>query len=119
MGENYIGEPDRTALEITIRNNLSIAYEIAGDNQKALIEIEECIRLASTRDYGHLLAPLLTAKSFNIIRMVKKGYMQGEKLVEAQKLSQQAYYIAVARGDFYEVESIKKFYSANLEMWFK
>lgn len=109
-GARYLGEPDRTTLEITVRNNLSMAYEIKKMYHEACKELDICLELAVKSDYGHLMATLLSSKASIIIDMIEAEMKEERHMEEAKKLSQQAYSIAVARGDQRTADSIKQFY---------
>lgn len=105
----YLGEPDNSKMQVTIRYNLAMVYEGQNMYRQALEEIEQCLELAVRYDYGYCMAPLISAKVFNIIKLVKNDELGEEKIFEAKKLSQQAYYIAVARGDEKVKLSISEF----------
>lgn len=109
----YVGEPDNSKTQIAVRNNLAMVYEAQGENQKALIEIDKCLRLALQYDYGHTVAPLLFAKAYNIIKLVRKGKLGSGCINEVKKLSLQAYYIAVARGEDKIKKSVENFWKRN------
>lgn len=114
---NYMGEPDKFTLQITVRNNIAIVYEMEEKNQEALAEIDACLDLASKYDYGVFLTTLLTAKAYNIIKLVTKKEINEDRLNEAKEISRQTYYIAAARGDDMACNSIRKFYENNFGEW--
>ena len=106
----YLGEPNRTTIEVTVRNNLSMAYEIKKMYHEAYGELDKCLELAVKYDYGHLMATLLSSKASIIIDMIEADMIEEEYIEEAKILSQQAYCIAVARGDKRASDSIEMFY---------
>lgn len=110
LDAKYLGAPDCIRMQIAVRNSLAIVYEMKGEYVEAIKEIDSCLELARKYDYGHAMATLISAKAFNIIKLVNKGEVEGEWIEEAKHLLQQAYYIAAARGDINARRIIKDFY---------
>ena len=105
----YLGAPDCIRMQITVKNSLAMAYEMAGKYYEAIKELDLCLNLAKKYDYGHTMPTLISAKSFNIIKLVNAGKLEKECVEEAKHLSQQAYYIAAARGDVNAMRMIREF----------
>jgi len=109
LDKQYMGNPDNIRMRLTVGNSLSIVYEIQGKHLEALNEISICIDLATKYDYGYALPTLLSAKAFNIIKLIEKKQLSEDNLLEAKKISQQAYFIATARGDERVIKSVEGF----------
>jgi len=112
LEEKYLGEPDNSRIQITIRNNLSALYELNEENNKAIDELKVCLKLAIGRDYGHILAAILSAMAFNELKITRGEVSVNSDII---LLSQKAYYIALARGDEKSAKTIKRFYRKKLE----
>ena len=115
LEENYIGEPIRTNLYITIVNSISAVYEILGKYQDAISQLDVCLELVAQNDYGHLIPVLMSAKAYNIMRLVDDKCMGNDNIIEAKKISQYAFYIATARCDANSISRIDKFYREFME----
>lgn len=117
LNANYIGDPDRMTMQITVKHNIAKAYAAEAKHIEALREHDACLRLCRERDYSHLVAPLLVSKAHSCVRLVEKGEWGREHLEEAKKLLRQAYCLAAARMEKELKETIIQYYEQHLGEW--
>lgn len=110
LDAGYMGEPDNSRMQMLVRNSLAMVYEAQGEHSKALSEINKCLDIALKYEYGYMVTTLLSAKLFNIFKLTEQKKMGENSINEVKKLSQQAYYIAAARGDNKIKRLIDNFY---------
>ena len=117
LNADYMGDPDKTEMRITVGNNMAKAYAEASRHREALREIDACLCLCRERDYSHLVAPLLVAKAHSCVRLVEKEEWGKEHLEEAERLLRQAYSLAAARMEEKIKETVIRYFERHLGEW--
>lgn len=117
LEKNYMGEPEKTTMLITVKNNIVKIYSAEGRHLEALDEIESCLKLCRKWDYSHLVAPLFVSKAHNYVRMVEKGLWAEQYLDDAKKILRQAYCLATARKEREITSTIVRYYEQHLGAW--
>lgn len=117
LNANYIGDPDRTTMLISVRNNIARAYAAEGKHIEALREIDACLCMCRKRDYSHLVAPLLVSKAHSYVRLVERKEWSEECLNEGKKFLRQAYCLATARTERELEKRIIEYYRQHLGKW--
>lgn len=110
LDADYMGEPDKTEMRITVKYNIAKLYESEGKHREATEEYDACLCLCRDRDYSHLIAPILTSKAYDCVRLVERGEWDRERLDEAKKFLRQAYCLAAARMESESISRIVKYY---------
>ena len=110
LNANYINDPDKITMAITVKYNVIKMYSEMGRNQEAVAQIDECLLLCRAQDYSRLILRLLFEKAHNYVILVNKEELEKCYLQEAKKLLQQTYGLATAREEIEMMSIIKKYY---------
>lgn len=111
---DYINEPDKSTMAITVRYNIIRMFAEIGKHQEALSKIDECLNLCRKQDYSQVALSLLVSKAHNYVILVRNEEMGKENLEDAKRLLQQAYGLAAAREEKQIMSAISGYYKRYL-----
>lgn len=117
LNANYIGDPDRTQIRITVKYNIAGAYAAEARHMEAMKEYDACLLLCRESDCGHLAAPLLAAKAHSCMCLAESGEKGKDYPDEAKKLLRQAYCLAAAGTEKELAEAVRQYYEQHLGKW--
>lgn len=111
MKQSYMEEQQRVILMVTIANNLSKWYGLAGEYEKAIDIANEGIELCKKYRLGNALPNLLYGVAWNKTQLIEMGVLSPESKRECILIMKQAYYIAFAM----QLDFAAKFIQGHLE----
>lgn len=109
LDAGYMDEKNAAELKLINLANLSRPLGKLGRYEEALAKAEEGLNMAVSRGYAHGLVELMMGVAGCRMRIAKNGIdteRKQQELAESKKMMQQAYYIAAARKDKYNLKSI-------------
>lgn len=109
LDAGYMDEKNAAELKLINLANLSRPLGKLGRYEEALAKAEEGLDMAISRGYAHGLVELMMGTAWNRMKIAKNGIdteRKQQELAESKKMMQQAYYIAAARKDKYNLKSI-------------
>lgn len=109
LDAGYMDEKNAAELKLINLANLSRPLGKLGRYEEALAKAEEGLNMAISRGYAHGLVELMMGTAWNRMKIAKNGIdteRKQQELAESKKMMQQAYYIAAARKDKYNLKSI-------------
>lgn len=109
LDAGYMDEKNAAELKLINLANLARPLGKLGRYEEALAKAEEGLNMAISRGYAHGLVELMMGTAWNRMKIAKNGIdteRKQQELAESKKMMQQAYYIAAARKDKYNLKSI-------------
>ena len=109
LDAGYMDEKNAAELKLINLANLARPLGKLGRYEEALAKAEEGLNMAISRGYAHGLVELMMGTAGYKMRIAKTGVdtkRKQQELEETKKMMQQAYYIAAARKDKYNLKSI-------------
>ncbi len=109
LDAGYMDEKNAAELKLINLANLARPLGKLGRYEEALAKAEEGLNMAISRGYAHGLVELMMGTAGCRLRIAKTGVdtkRKQQELEETKKMMQQAYYIAAARKDKYNLKSI-------------
>lgn len=111
LEEGYMDPDSVTKLKILIEWNYIRALEMSDRYQEALEKAKELLETVVRNNNGRLIPNSLVAITWDTQKICQeRGDDSGKILPELKKQLRQAYYIAVARNDYVNVNVIKEYY---------
>jgi len=108
---DYLGNPDKYTLQITVKRNLARLYAQNRRNDKAIREIDGALELAREKDCGYKMGALLVTKAHECVELMRQEKYGREYFEHVSKYLRQAYYLAAARGEMDMANKIKEYYN--------